>query len=286
MSIGYWDQVQKAGFEVPSDRPLDDLTAELTTMLGSTDAAVRDGTAFPALATWIERGVYDDLLAGLGDGMVAGLAVGLGETGTDTVFRRSFSSLILATCMERDNEQHLLPGAKIMEWGDHAATWFLTERDTRGFVPGKGWAHTIAHGADTIGALAGSPHLAGPEHAVLLDVLAERVLQQPADEPLVCGEPDRIAAAVMQVLRRNTLGLDVLEPWVHRLGAAGNPYAGSGLADDDPYAATAAPQALLRSLFLQLSLAADPPAVRPDLLLVVIDALRMTNAPYLRVGNR
>ena len=36
MSIGYWEQVQKAGFEVPSDRPLDELTAELTTMLGST----------------------------------------------------------------------------------------------------------------------------------------------------------------------------------------------------------------------------------------------------------
>ena len=251
-------------------------------MLGSTDAEVRDGTAFPALATWIERGVYDDLLMGLGDGMVAGLTVGLGETGTDSVFRRSFSTLILACCLERDNERHLLPGAKILEWGDRAATWFLAERDTRGFVAGKGWAHTVAHGADTIGVLAGSPHLAGPEHAVLLDVLAERVLQQPVDEPLVCGEPDRVAAAVVQVLRRNTLGLDVLEPWVHRLGAAADPFGGGGLAEDDPYAATSGAQALLRALFLQLSLAPAPPLVRPDLLLVLIDALRLTNAPYLR----
>ena len=84
MSTGYWDQVQAADFEVPADRPLDDLTAELTTMLGSTRPEVRDGTAYPALATWIDRGVYDDLLAGLGDGMVAGLSVGLGETGTDS----------------------------------------------------------------------------------------------------------------------------------------------------------------------------------------------------------
>lgn len=286
MQDGYWSQVQAAGFEVPSDRPLADLTAELTTMLGSTDAAVRDGLAFPALATWIERGVYDDLLVGLGDGMVAGLAVGLGESGTDTVFRRSFSSLVLASCLERDNDQHLLPGAKILEWGDHAATWFLTEQDTRGFVPGKGWAHTVAHGADTIGALAESPHLAGPEHAVLLDVLAERVLQQPVEEPLVCGEPDRVAAAVMQLLRRNTVGLDVLEPWVHRLGAAASPFGGSSLAEEDPYAATSGPQALLRALFLQLSLAPAAPTVRPDLLLVVIDALRLTNTPYLQVATR
>ncbi|MDR7251231.1 hypothetical protein J2X46_000203 [Nocardioides sp. BE266] len=283
MSLGYWDQVQAAGFEVPSDRPLDDLTAELTTMLGSTRPEVRDGTAFPALATWIERGVYDDLLAGLGDGMVAGLAVGLGEVGTDTVFRRSFSSLILGVCLERDNTQHLLPGGKIMEWGDRLATWFLTERDTRGFVVDKGWAHAIAHGADAIGALGESPHLAGAEHAVLLDVLAERLLSQPAEIPLDAGEPDRMAAAVMQILRRNTLGTDALEPWVHRLGAAGNPFGGP--VDHDPYAPTAAPQAFLRALFLQLSLGPRPPTVRPDLLLVVIEALRMTNLPYLRVAT-
>lgn len=283
MSLGYWDQVQAAGFEVPSDRPLDDLTAELTTMLGSTRPEVRDGTAFPALVTWIGKGVYDDLLAVLGDGMVAGLSVGLGESGTDTIFRRSFSALVLGACIERDNEQHLLPGGKIMEWGDRLATWFLTERDTRGFVPEKGWAHAIAHGADAIGALGDSPHLAGAEHAVLLDVLAERLATQPADAPLAAGEADRVAAAVMQVLRRNTLGTDVLEPWVHRLGAAGNPFGGP--VDHDPYAPTAAPQAFLRALFLQLSLAPAPPTVRPDLLLVVIDALRMTNAPYLRVGT-
>lgn len=279
MAIGYWDRVQAAGFEVPSDRPLDDLTAELTTMLGSTDPEVRDGTAYPALATWIERGVYDDLLIGLGDGMVAGLAVGIGESGTDTVFRRSFSALVLAECLSRDNEQHLLPGAKVMEWGDRIAVWFLDEQDARGFVPGKGWAHAVAHGADTIGALAGSPHLAGPEHAVLLDVLAERLLQQPADEPLASGEPDRVASATMKVLRRNTLGTDVLEPWIHRVAAAGNPFRGP--VDDDPFAPTATAQAFLRALFVHLSLAPDPPLVRPDLLLVLIDALRMSNAPYL-----
>ena len=227
--------MQKAGFEVPSDRPLDELTAELTAMLGSTRPEVRDGTAFPALATWIANGVYDDLLAGLGDGMVAGLSVGVGEDGTDSVFRRSFSALILGACIERDNERHLLPGAKILEWGDRAMTWFLTERDTRGYVPEKGWAHTVAHGADTLGALAESPHLAGPEHTVLLDIVAERLLDQPADAPLASGEPDRLAAAVMQVLRRNTLGVDALEPWVHRIGAAANPYRGP--VDHDPYAA-------------------------------------------------
>src|SRR6476661_3931578 len=103
MSGSYWKQVLATGLAVPSDRPLDDLTAELTRMLGSPDPAVRDGLAYPTLATWIDRGVYDDLLVGLGDGMAAGLRVGVGEIDTDTVFRRSFSVLVLAECIERDN---------------------------------------------------------------------------------------------------------------------------------------------------------------------------------------
>lgn len=276
---GYWDQVQSTGFEVPSDRSLADLTAELTTMLGSIHPEVRDGTAYPALATWIERGVYDDLLGGLGDGMVAGLSVGLGESGTDSVFRRSFSALILAECVERNNAEHLLPGAKILQWGDQVAAWFLSEQDTRGFVTGKGWAHAVAHGADTIAALGESPHLAGPELAVLLDVLTERLMKS-TSAPLTAGEPDRIAAAALRILRRNAIGTDVLEQWVHRIGSESNPF--SGVAQRDPFAPTAGPQAFLRALFVQLSLAADPPHVRPDLLLIVIDALRMSNAPFLR----
>jgi len=99
MATGYWQDVLSKGLAVPVDRPLDDLTAELTTMLGSPDPELRDGTAYPALSTWIDRGVYDDLLSGLGDGMAAGLTVGLGESGTDSVFRRSFSVLALAECL-------------------------------------------------------------------------------------------------------------------------------------------------------------------------------------------
>src|SRR3954452_8024453 len=79
----YWKQVAASGLAAPQDRPLDDLTAELTRMLGDTDPEARDGTAYPTLAAWVSRGVYDDLLSGLCDGMAAGLGVGLGEKESD-----------------------------------------------------------------------------------------------------------------------------------------------------------------------------------------------------------
>ncbi|MFN8193852.1 MAG: DUF2785 domain-containing protein [Nocardioidaceae bacterium] len=278
MGTAYWQHVRAAGLKVPDDRPLDDLTAELTSLLGSPDADERDGTAYPTLATWIDRGVYDDLLAGLGDGMAVGLSVGLGERDTDTVFRRSFSALVLAECVARDTTKLLLPAGKVLEWGDRITTWYLRENDLRGFVPGKGWAHALAHGADAIGCLARSPHLGGPELTVLLDVIADRVLL-PADSLLVSGEPDRMALATLEVLRRDLVPLSVAEPWVARIASAASSTGSDGR--HDPFLDSGNAEAFLRALYLQLAMGPQPPAIRSDLLLVLVDTLRRTNPHYL-----
>jgi hypothetical protein len=278
MSGSYWRNVHAEGLAVPSDRPLDELTADLTRMLGDPDPALRDGTAYPALTTWIERGVYDDLLAGLGDGMASGLLVGIGERDTDSVFRRSFSALVLGECIARDNVRPLLPGGKILEWGDRLTTWLLRERDLRGWVPGKGWAHAVSHGADTMAILARSPHLATPELTVLLDVVADRLLL-PVDRLFSSGEGDRLAFATVAILRRNVVPLRVLEPWIARIAASAGTR--SSYDERDPYLAGGNAEAFLRALYLQLSLGARPPQVRSDLLLVVVDALKATNHGYL-----
>ena len=277
MSSAYWQQVRSAEMKVPEDRPLADLTAELTTMLGSTDPVERDEFAYPILATWISEGVYDDLLAGLGDGMTAGLTQGLGESDTDSVFRRSFSALVLAECIERDNAESLLPPAKILDWGDRVTGWVVRERDVRGFVAGKGWAHAIAHGADALGCLAASPHFGLNELTVLLDVIADRILiETPA--PLASGEPDRLALATMAIFRRRLVPLRIIEPWLARLTAAAT---ATGAPDLDPYRTTANPEAFLRALHIQVAFAPEPIDVRADLLLELVGALRTTNAAYL-----
>ena len=278
MSGSYWEAVRSQGLDVPSDRPLAELTAELTGMLGDTDPEIRDAIAYPALATWIERGVYDDLLAGLGDGMATGLFVGIGESGTDSVFRRSFSALVLGECIARDNDRCLVPGDKVLQWGDRLVTWLLREQDLRGFVADRGWAHALAHGADALATLAASAHLAVPELTVLLDVIADRVLAR-TDVVLVHGEPDRLARATMAVLRRNQLPLSVAEPWVRRISTA----AAAAHQDvaGDPYLRSGNAEAFLRALYLQVALAPDAPDIRADLLLVLVDALRATNAAYL-----
>lgn len=277
MESTFWERVVADGHKVPPDRPLADLTTELTTMLGDTDPRRRDGIGYTVLATWVSDGVYDDLLEGLGDGMTAGLRVGLGERGTDTVFRRSFSALILAEIITRDNEAGLLPPETLLRWGDRVFGWLVRERDLRGFVPGKGWAHAVAHGADVLGALATSEAMGRLELTVLLDVVADRLVSRTEDR-FVHGEDDRLALATMTVLRRNVLGLEVLEPWLARVAEAAAPdWDGGG----DPFQVAGNVQAYLRALHLQLALAPRPPAVRADLLLTLIGLLKKANPNYL-----
>lgn len=280
MASAYWKQVVAGGLEVPEDRPLAELTAELTSMLGSPDPALRDGTARATLTTWLRRGVYDDLLAGLGDGMTAGLRVGLGEHGTDTVFRRSFCALVIGECIQRDNTAQLVPPHKLLDWGDRLAGWFIREQDLRGFVEGKGWAHAVVHGADAIAALARSATLGLGELTVLLDVLADRVLA-PTTEVLVSGEPERLAAATMTILRRNVVPLSILEPWVARLATEGTP---ADHTDGNTWRQSFNARAYLQALYLQLSIGPGHPDVRSDLLLVLVDALRSVDPRHLREG--
>jgi hypothetical protein len=278
MSSGFWEQVVADGLRVPADRSLVEMTEDLTRMLGDPDPEVRDGIAFPTMATWIDEGVYDDLLTGLGDGMCHGLDVGLGERDTDTVFRRSFSALILTECIDRATVATLGGPEMVLRWGDKVMGWLAREQDLRGFVPGKGWAHAVAHGADALGALARSPYLGRLELTVILDVIADRLLA-PTDAFFVCGEDDRLAFATMHLLRRDILGLEVLEPWVARLASGAR---GRGSTERNPFWVAGNVQGYLRSLHLQLALATGGahPAVRSDLLLVLMEQLRATNPAY------
>jgi hypothetical protein len=185
---------------------------------------------------------------------------------------------VLAECVERDNSESRLPPGKLLEWGDRVAGWLVRERDVRGFVPGRGWAHAVAHGADAVGCLSGSPHFGLNELTVLLDVIADRVLLE-TPTPLTSGEPDRLARATMAVLRRRLVPLRIIEPWLARITAAAT---ATGGPDRDPYLTTANPEAFLRALHIQVAFAPEPIDVRADLLLELVAALRQTNAAYLQ----
>lgn len=82
----------------------------------------------------------------------------IGEKGTDSVFTRAFSVLVIAAIIEYDVVKLQLNKQLIEQTLDQVVDYMKVEKDTRGYVEGKGWAHAIAHGADALDALAKHPY--------------------------------------------------------------------------------------------------------------------------------
>jgi hypothetical protein len=292
IDAAFWERVVAADYAPPVDRRLDDMTVELVEFLGATDPHLRDDIGLNVLVAWATRGVYDDLLPGLGDGLTDGLRPGAGETGTYSVLRRSFSARALAAVIDRDTARPRVHPETVLAWGDRGLAWLTGERDLRDRIPGAGRVHAIAHAADLVGALARSRHLDEGGLMVLLDAVADRLLA-PTDAVYVSREEDRLAQATMSLLHRDVVDLSLLEPWVRRLREA---WVGAGERDEPIPVSILNTINFARALHLQLLLGVrpavpgartnpGPPAIRIDLLALLQTALRDTGPFAARAGR-
>lgn len=267
--------MRQNGYALPDWGDLQNLTAELVGILGSTDPVLRDEIAYATLATWVGEGRYSqDALQALGERMVRNLEVGLGEEGTDTVFLRAFSVLILGEVVAIDAKQPQLPPVLLDDWRGRAIAYLLAEQDERGFVPGRGWAHAAAHTADCLGAFAAHPRTTAEGLLDLLHAVAGRVLR-PGTQVFLHEEDERLAFACLAMLRRPEISQGEISAWCAL-------FSGPQLGGTWRAAAAAEPKArtylnvkaFLRSLYLQLRWCADPPRLRDAIEECVLGTLR------------
>jgi len=127
------------------------LLQEMLVHIGSPDAELRDQLIY---RTFIEL-LSDNLLTtqqlqSLFDTAASDnyLFLNIGEEKTDSVFTRSFSALLIAGILSKDATLQILDANRLQLYFQKIGRYLLLEKDTRGFVQDKGWAHSIAHGAD------------------------------------------------------------------------------------------------------------------------------------------
>src|SRR5207249_4304011 len=141
--------------------------------------------------------------------------------------------------------------------------YLLREQDLRSWVPGPGWANAIGHTADLLMMLARSPHLGANELQRTLDAIADRLVA-PSAVVFVHHEDERLAYAVLNVLRRNLIDRSWLVAWLDRFTAAPGQESWRAAYDDAAEsAARANVTAFLRRLYFQLILTESPPPDAP-----------------------
>ncbi|MFC2081873.1 DUF2785 domain-containing protein [Candidatus Bipolaricaulota bacterium] len=215
----------ESDLEVPAGVDPSDLLPGLLELLGSTDAYLRENS-LEILWSWGHAGTFtDEQLIQIGEQTASNLAVGLGESGTDSVFLRAFSALILGMVLRLDQlcEMKLMEGRAafldaphVRRWFDRALQSLEGENDLRGYTQACGWAHAVAHMGDALFYFSRSRHLAAPELQRMLDTIADRMIR-PTDSIFAFDEDNRLMRSVYLALLRDEVSVEALSAWIERL---------------------------------------------------------------------
>ena len=143
----------------PENQSAAALAQELSQLLASPDPELRDELAYSVLARWIARPniLQPPELRALADEWRANPKSGIGESGTNSVLKRSFSALCLSSIAEREVKTPFLSEQRYHQLLGDALTYLQSERDLRGYDAKLGWIHATAHTADLLQALASRP---------------------------------------------------------------------------------------------------------------------------------
>ncbi|ANC76347.1 hypothetical protein ABE65_005830 [Fictibacillus phosphorivorans] len=139
---------------------------------------------------------------------------GIGESGTDSVFTRAFTTILIAVIIHKDIEVNFLSKETLIEVKNEIKKYIELERDVRGYVPVKGWAHSIAHVADTCDELIKSEKIAEVEYFSIVEVLLKKYCTTP--NGFLHGEDERVVTAVLAMLKKE-VGLEELNQFVESI---------------------------------------------------------------------
>jgi hypothetical protein len=252
MDKEFWISLAKNDYKVPEEHTLENLTAVLLSYLSSTDPELRDDIAYIVYANWLKREMFSmPAIESHVDQLLANLDKGIGETESDTIFLRAFSILLLAEIVHNDNKKPLLSRKQVQQILEKGIWYLGAEKDPRGYIPAKGWAHALAHTADLILVLARNRHIDGGDLWSMLATIAYKIVHS-TNHVYIHGEDERLAGAVIEILRRDAISLNQLETWTNSLNSPDGKEWKGAIIEEDRNRAFQNTRNLLRSIYFAL----------------------------------
>ena len=203
-------------FKLPAE--IDEFTFARALManLGDPDQEIRDELSYMILA----RGIIDQqklnpeqtqmlLQEALDD---KHLFYHIGETGTDAVFMRSFSNLVIAAILYNETVQATIEESLIKKTKYDLLRYALEEKDKRGYIEGKGWAHAMAHLADALDECAQHPVMNEEDRIEILNSVARLAT---AADPLYQEEDARLANIAYHIALGKQVNEEALGAWIN-----------------------------------------------------------------------
>ena len=209
-------EYMKNDWQFPADIDAEALADEMKEALASTDGILRDRLALDGFGKLISSGrVSDEKCRAIFDELVSDkyLLNGLGKECDDSVFGRAFSGYGIFDLFEysEGKDDKIFTKDDIFQAFQAVLKCFNEEKDLRGFVDGKGWAHSIAHNADCLAGFAGDDKLGHSELMAILLAVKERICQGHSS---IIGEHMRLREPVLSVLDRGVINEQEFADWI------------------------------------------------------------------------
>ncbi len=212
-------KIRDNGYDILEGLDLEEMTQLLLEHIGDQDPVLRDDLILNVLWYWIAIQKYYDArsLPGVLHTLLDDdhLFFKLGNRDDDSVFARSFSSLLVGLIIRRHLEDNLLSEEDLLLIKERLLTYYQQEKDYRGYVEVKGWAHAVAHGADALNSLARCSFVQTDDLLLILKEFAVKV--RISDYVYTANEDERMVTAVITVLERGLISDTEVKNWIHGL---------------------------------------------------------------------
>jgi len=230
----------------------------LARCLGDPDPAVRDGFAFTLWSEGLRGRHLSATQMRQALTLLSEMADGPDDAGG---FRRPFAALALSEVARADRIEAYLTEVELHELAATGATYLRGVTDYRGFVPGEGWRHGVAHGSDLALQLALNPRLARSDADLLLGAIAVQVA--PMASPYYRhGEPSRLARPVIFLAKRADLDDAAWAAWFKALHPDGRARWQDAYAGDAGLAAIHNTTAFANAIYVSAAETQDPQVKR------------------------
>ncbi|MFX3617046.1 MAG: DUF2785 domain-containing protein [Sporolactobacillus sp.] len=196
-------KIRENDFSIPIGFDERSATELVLNALRSTDGELRDDLGYTILSKWIveKERIGPETLKKLLKQAIAEkmLFHKIGEQDSDSVFLRSFSSLLIALIFYRDNQEHFLSREEFKQILLPITHYCTMEKDYRSFVIGKGWAHAPAHISDAMDECAKNRFATSDDCLLLLQSI--RTILYHAPNVFEAEEDERLATVVISMIR-------------------------------------------------------------------------------------
>lgn len=186
------------------------MVSDMLTFIGDTDPVFKDDLIYELFVEliWNHKLDYHQMIELLQKVWSKDhLFYYIGEENSDTVFNRAFSALVFAELIRYHKKHPYLSLDLIDEAVSKAHLYLTSEKDERGFVPIKAWAHATAHGADILRRLAELDELTLKQKKLILNSVIRKI--NDLKYAFTAQEDERLSLIYMALLE-NDIPLNVM----------------------------------------------------------------------------